>query len=129
MKTSDKMLKDYLSGFKSKKVMLWIVVVGVVIAYGTDDSASSAPRQAPYATQQPYAPTAPQSPQNGQYTQGQQMNRGNLSDQPMQQAPQNQTFAQIPTNVQPNYINEGYPTGNAQNSNVYPGMGAQKSAY
>jgi hypothetical protein len=129
MKTSDKMLKDYLSGFKSKKIILWIVVVGVVIAYGTDDSAPSAPQQAPYATQQPYAPAAPQSPQNGQYTQGQQMKRSNPSTQPMRQVPQNQTFTQIPANVQPNYNNGGYPTGNAQNNNAYPGMSAQKPVY
>ncbi|MDF9795463.1 hypothetical protein OKW21_000726 [Catalinimonas alkaloidigena] len=129
MKTSEKMLKDYFSGFKSKKVILWIVVVGVVIAYGMDDSTSSAPQQAPYATQQPYAPAAPQSSQNGQYAPERQMNRSNLPAQPMRQAPQNQTVTQAPGNAQPDYNNGGYPTGTVQNSSSYRGMGTQRAPY
>lgn len=129
MKASEKMLKDYLAGFKSKKVILWTIVVGVVIAYGTDDSTPSAPQQVPYATQQPYAPAEPQSPQNRHYAQDQPMNSSNIPAQPMRQVPQNQTLTQTTGNGQPNYNNGGYPTGNAQQSNAYPGMDAQRSAY
>ena len=111
MKPSLNNLQSYLSKFGSKKILGWVITLGVIAAYGLSETETSQYMENPYPPQGQYAPTMQSDPyaqpmpqpeqQPGLYQSGNQPFSSNGQQQPRMQPQSNGGY--------PNGANSNYP--------------------